>query len=359
MGSHFPLAGIRVVDLSQYVPGPYATRLLCDLGAEVIKVEAPTGDPLRRMFTADMTADSPVYRLLNRGKTIARLNLKDKSVLNRVLRIIEGADVLLESFRPGVVERLGLGSGLCRERFPGLVYCSLSGYGQDGPLRLAGGHDVNYCAAAGMYSHHAPEAPPFPLVADHTGAMNAVNAILAALVGRTRSGQGAVLDVSLYEAMLSWQYSAHATMQQPDNNELALLTGGAACYNIYRTADKRVLSLGALERPFWKNFCDAMGHPEWIERQDDPLPQTVLIDEVRTLVGAHTLDAIVDRLEGIDCCFEPVPTVAEIYRQAQSVDRGLFALDRFSYPGKIDGRAPASEAPTRDLPAEEIPAWNP
>ena len=351
-----PLAGIRVIDLSQYLPGPYATRILCDLGAEVIKIEPPAGDPLRGMFSANGDLDSPVYGLLNRGKTIARLDLKDSATMDEFLSVVADADVFLESFRPGVMDRLGLGYDCCSSLNPGLIYCSLSGYGQDGPLRLAGGHDINYCAAAGVFSFTTMHAPPFPLMADHGGAMSAVNAILAALLGRAQHGRGAGLDISLYETMLSYQYPATAGSGE-GNPELLTVTGGAACYNFYRTADQRVITLGALEPVFWRNFCAAMAQPAWIGRQFEAMPQEELIDEVRNAIGSMTLEEIIARLEEVDCCFEPVPGAAEIHTHRQTASRGMFGPDRVGYPGRINGHQPYTDRPTRDLPVGVLPQW--
>ncbi len=351
------LAGIRVIDLGQYLPGPYATRVLCDLGAEVIKIEPPAGDPLRKMFSANGDLDSPVYGLLNRGKSIARLDLKDAGVMDAFQTVVADADVFLESFRPGVVERLGLGYDRCRSLNPGLIYCSLSGYGQDGPLRLAGGHDINYCAAAGVFSFATTHTPPFPLVADHGGAMSAVNAILAALLGRARHGRGAVLDISLYESMLSYQYPATAGTGE-GSPELLTVTGGAACYNFYRSADRRVITLGALETVFWRNFCEAMGRPAWIDRQFEAMPQAALIGEVSDVIASMTLKEVISRLEGVDCCFEPVPDAAEVHTHRQTVSRCMFTPDRVGYPGRINGHQPVTERPTRDLPVGVLPRWS-
>ena len=353
-----PLDRVRVIDLSQYVPGPYATRLLCDLGAEIIKIEPPGGDPLRHLFVRQGEGDSSVYQLLNRGKTIARIDLKDADTLMRVRALVADADVLLESYRPGVVQRLGLGPDVCHALNPGLVYCSLSGYGQGGPARLSAGHDLNYCAVAGMFSHHMPEIPPFPLVADHSGAMNAVNGILAALVGKCNHGRGVCLDFSLYESILSWQYVAHGGMLDPSRAGLQLLTGGAACYNFYRTKEGRSMTLGALEPQFWNNFCLAMDHPEWVSRQHDRMPQKSLIEAVAGKLAQMTMDELVECLSGVDCCFEPVPALEDIYLHPQTQARGVFSLDRYGYPGKFDGQAPVSCRPTRDLRIDEMPRWS-
>ncbi len=351
-----PLDGLRVLDLSQYLPGPYATRLLCDLGAEVIKIEPPQGDPLRKMFGASPGTDSPVYCLLNRSKTIARLNLKEDGIMERLQPLITDADVMLESFRPGIMERLGLGYSGVSQFHDKLVYCSLSGYGQDGPMRSMAGHDINYCAAAGMFSYGNDESPPFPLVADHGGALNAVSVILAALYRRTLRGKGARLDVSLYESVLSYQYPATAVTDK-QNPELRLLTGEAACYNFFRTKDRRVVTLGALEPGFWQNFCHAMEKPEWVNRQYDPLPQTDLIKEVREAIGNLTFRQLSTVLDGVDCCFEPVSRPEEIYAHRQTQFRELFAVDKLAYPAKIDGHQLVSGYPMQDLPVGVLPQW--
>ncbi len=351
-----PLTGIRVLDFSQYLPGPYATRRLCDLGADVIKVEPPAGDPLRTMFGGTSGRDSMVYRLLNQGKVVARLNLKDRQTANALLPVITQADVLLESFRPGVMARLGLDYPRLRSHHPGLVYCSLSGYGQDGPLRLAGGHDINYCAAAGLFSHADVNSPPGVLMADHSGAVNAVNTILAALVGRRQHDQGSFLDVSLYESILSYQYPAliGAAEAVPD---LSVLTGAAACYNFYHTSDQRTVTLGALEPIFWRRFCQSMEKVEWIDRQYEAIPQTALMGEVQEAVGELTLAQLTNRLEGVDCCFEPVPQSDEIHLHRQTQARQLFACHKLAYPARINDIQPMSPSSFRDLPVGDLPTW--
>ena len=353
-----PLDGIRVVDFSQYVPGPYASRLLNDLGAEVVKVEPKVGDPMRRLFARDETDASPVYQLLNRGKTIARIDLKVQETVSAVLSLIADADVVLESYRPGALERLGLGSDTCRELNPGLVYCSLSGYGQDGPARVHPGHDLNYCAAAGMFSYQVPERPPLPLVADHSGAMNAVNAILAALVGRGNHGRGAHLDIALYEAILSWHYIAQCGLVDTSSEDLQLIAGGAACYNFYRTCDGHTVTLGALEPHFWSNFCETMGYPGWAARQFEALPQESLISEVAAVMAQLTLVQLEKRLGEVDCCFQPVPAIEEIYAHPQTTSRGVFSPDRYGYPGKIDDLVPVTRRATRELPIGDLPQWS-
>ena len=351
------LAGIRVIDLTQYAPGPYATRLLCDLGAEIIKIEPLQGDPMRTMFNQDPHSVSPIYRYLNKGKQISRIDLKDARVVQNLKPLIEKADVMLESFRPGVMERLGMDKNTCHDINPGLVYCSLSGYGQDGPSKHRAGHDINYCAAAGFYSFTENPSLVFPLVADHSGSMNAVNAILAALVARSRTGRGRYLDISLCEAILSWQYPALLDMAEQSGDELQLLSGGAACYNIYSTLDNRHITLGALEEKFWANFCLAVDREDWIARQYESFPQSELIQEVHELISRDTLKHWYHKLKEVDCCFEPIPLPDEILEHPQTRARGLFHRESLAYPGKFDQDACSNDDPLEDLEPAQIPCW--
>ena len=314
-----PLEGIRVVDFCQYAPGPFATRELRSLGAEVIKIEPPGGDPMAALFCQPGEV-STAYRALNAGKQIVRGNLKEQAFLTHVQSLIEGADVVVEGFRPGVMERLGLSDRVCRQSNPGSIYCSISGYGQSGPWSDKAGHDINYCAVAGMYSYGHQSL--FPLVADHSGAQSAVTAILAALLGRERTGQGCVLDIALYAPMLRWQYMLSADQPWSSNDPLSLLTGGAACYQIYETRDQRHMTLGALEPVFWNNFCDAVQRPDWKDRHGEALPQTGLLGEVAELFLTRELTHWIELLAPVDCCAEPVPLAGEVFDHPQIRARG-------------------------------------
>jgi len=352
-----PLAGIKIVDLSQYAPGPYTTKLLCNLGATVLKIEPPNGDPLRNMFLSKEEKLSPVYKALNQGKCITRIDLKNRSSLTRVLKQIEKADILVESYRPGVIEKLGLSYAKCKMNNPGLIYASLSGYGQDGPYRLKAGHDINYAATAGLLSTITPAQPMFPLIADHTGSMNAVNAILSAVIARSRCQSGCYLDLSLYEAMLGWQYF-NQSISKHQRHSMGVLTGGAACYNVYQTEDQRVVTLGALEPKFWHSFCVAIQHPEWIERQFESMPQVELIDSLRDLFLSKALAYWVSLFDPIDCCFEPVPLEGAVYQHPQTVSRQLFDYSTHAFPGKFNGRSVKSDSEITELFDGELPDWN-
>lgn len=354
------LTGLKVLDLSQYVPGPFATLVLSDLGAEVVKIEPPAGDPMRVFGPLDADGTTPFYKALNAGKTLLRLDLKAAEGRAALTTLVRAADVLLESFRPGTLDRLGFGQAQLRELNPRLVHCALSGFGQDGPWRLRAGHDLSYVAlTGGLALTGTREAPaiPFPPLADHAGAMQAVIAILAALVRRGITGAGASLDVSLFESALSWQYMAHG--DPSPGRERDLLNGGAAFYRIYRTADGRFLAVAPIEPKFWQAFCEAAGRPDLIARQAEPLPQTALIEEVAALIASRNFAEWTALLEPIDCCVEPVLEPAEAAAAAHVVARGLLGPGgRITTPVFVDGAAPARGMPPVEVAAESvIAAW--
>jgi len=331
------LDGVRVVDLSQYIPGPFATRQLADLGAEVIKIEPPGGDPMRRFMHRDPDAPSPVYRHLNRGKRIAELDLKAESGRAALDDLLAGADILLESFRPGVLARLGLD----RERItginPGLIHCALSGYGQQGPYAQRAGHDINYCALSSQSVVSGTADRPvigYPPIADHAAAMQAAVAVLAALHARSRRGRGAYIDISMSESILAWQYLPMLS----DAGERAgnILDGGAACYNLYQSADGAFISIGAIETAFWANFCNALGQPQWIERQFEAMPQRDLIGEVAQLLAQQPLAHWQALLDPLDCCFEALLGAGDLARHPQFEARRALTPAGPCYPAWID-----------------------
>lgn len=356
------LRGVRVLDMSQYLPGPFAARMLADMGADVVKVEPPGGDPVRSLDLEGKPGRSVIYPLLNAGKTVINLDLKAPDGRERLTELVRLADVLLESFRPGVLERLGFGPQRLQEINPGLVHCALSGFGQTGPLRLTAGHDINYEAVTGGLSVAGSEAQPtvpFPPVADYAGALQAVIAILGAMVGRDHGQPGCLLDVSAMESLLAWQ---EIGMTAPPPRAGGLINGGCAAYQIYRTADGRFVSLSALEPKFWENFCTAVGRPEWIGRRFEPMPQRALIADLQALFAGRPRDHWQALLEGVDCCFQPVWEYGEIAQHPHVVARGLVKTYRdhveVLFPVIIDGAAPKERAPFRDATvADVLAAW--
>jgi crotonobetainyl-CoA:carnitine CoA-transferase CaiB-like acyl-CoA transferase len=339
------LRGLRVLDLSQYLPGPFATRLLADMGADVVKVEPPAGDPLRSLDTsAKPGGASPFYRMINAGKTVLALDLKNEADNAALARLVARADVLLESFRPGVLDRLGFGPDRLQALNPGLVHCALSGFGQTGPYRLTSGHDLGYVAITGtLDATGTAETPviPYPPMADHAGSMQAVTTILGALIARGRSGKGCFIDVSLSESLLAWQAPA---LTVPPARGGAVINGGAAFYQIYRTEDGRFVTLSPLEAKFWAAFCTAVGRPDWIARQFEPLPQTTLIGEVAELFAAKPRAHWDALLMPADCCYEPVWACAEVPEHPQVEARGLIhrrdGMVEVLFPAYVDGRPP-------------------
>ncbi|MBC7952722.1 MAG: CoA transferase [Rhodospirillaceae bacterium] len=322
------LAGTKVLDLTQYIPGPFATQWLSDLGAEVVKIEPPAGDPMRTMGPLDADGTTVFYKLANRNKTVVVLDLKSEHGKAAFAKLVEKADVLLEAYRPGVLTRLGFGPEVLDGLNPKLIHCSLSGYGQTGPMAPVAGHDLTYMAlTGGLFASGTNERPvmTFPPLADHAGAMMTMTAILAALVRRGTTGKGARLDVSLSEAALAWMPGALTGAHRwgAEKREEGLINGGAAYYRIYRTQDGRFVALAALEEKFWQKFCDTVGRTEWIHRQPEPLPQTELIAELEALFLTRTRDEWVALLKPVDCCFEPVLEPGEVASHPQWKDREL------------------------------------
>jgi Predicted acyl-CoA transferases/carnitine dehydratase len=326
------LAGTRVLDLTQYIPGPYAAQWLSDLGAEVVKVEPPSGDPMRTMGPLDPDGTTVFYKLANRNKTIVTLDLKSEAGKAAFARLAAKADVLLEAYRPGVLDRLGFGADVLAGLNPRLIHCSLSGYGQSGPMAAAAGHDLTYVAlTGGLFASGTAERPvmTFPPLADHAGAMLTMTAILAALLRRGATGRGAHLDVSLAEAALGWMAGVLTTAHRrgEQKRETDLINGGAAFYRVYRTRDGRFVALAALEEKFWDRFCRAVGHEEWIHRQIEPLPQNELISDLEALFLTRGRDEWTALLAPADCCFEPVLEPGEVASHPQWKERALVQRD--------------------------------
>jgi alpha-methylacyl-CoA racemase len=353
------LENVRVIDLSQYIPGPFATRQLADLGAEVIKIEPPHGDPMRFFMHTDDEELSPIYRHLNRGKRICQLDLKTDTGRETLNSLIVDADILLESFRPGVLTRLGFDREKLDSLNPRLIHCALSGYGQEGPYALRAGHDINYCALGSQSivsgSHERPVIG-YPPIADHSAALQASTLILAALHARKTHSDSIYLDVSMTESILSWQYLPLLT----DDNERAssILNGGAACYNYYQCADGDFISLGAIEPVFWKSFCEALQKPEWIARQVEAMPQQDLIADVAQLISKQSRSHWCELLDEIDCCFEILFAGDELAQHAQFESRRALNQQGPTYPAWINQKPVEISPDLEQLTSSDQPRWN-
>ncbi|MEN3342651.1 MAG: alpha-methylacyl-CoA racemase [Actinomycetota bacterium] len=288
-----PLAGMLVMDLTRYLPGAFASSELLRLGARVVRVEQPGGDPMRE--TAPGWHDA-----LNAGKESVVCDLKQESSLARAL--LARADVALESFRPGVAERLGVGPGDAGER---CVYCSLTGFGLGGRHEQRAGHDLNYLGWAGVLEDTAPGWPPVQVADLAAGALGAVTEVLAALLERERTGRGGHVVVSMTHG--SHRLAEHRLGGDPRPR---LLTGGLACYRTYATADGRHLTVGALEPKFFSRLCELLALPELAARQYDG-DQERLAAELAAAFGARPLAHWLERFDREDVCVGPVATLAE------------------------------------------------
>lgn len=328
--THALLAGVRVLDLSQFVPGPYATLILSDYGASIIKVEPPKGDPQRTDGPLDEDGVSAWYKLVNRNKRIVEIDLKTPAGKAALETLIRSADVLLASFRPGTLDRLGFGSQRLADLNPKLVQCSLSGFGDTGPLRLKAAHDVNYTAVAGIqeltgYASNAPIVTP--ALADYVGALHAALAICAAVASAGKSGRGAIIDIGLTDAaasLLGTELTAALRDDFDPRRGQGLYSGGWACYNTYLAKDGRVVALGAVEGRFWANFCNLVGRPDWIQRHREPLPQMALTAELQTLFGGRDSYAWEELLADTDTCFTASTAVEELTNHPQFQVRKIF-----------------------------------
>jgi alpha-methylacyl-CoA racemase len=334
-----PLEGLRVLDLSRLLPGPYATLVLADLGADVVKVEEPRGGDYLRWIPPLAGEQSGAFHLLNRNKRSLALDLKAPGGAEVLLRLARRADVLVETFRPGVLERLGAGAAALTAANPRLVVCAITGFGQDGPYRHLAGHDLNYAALSGALALNGGADAPVPLsvqAADLTGAWAAVAGILAALCRRGVTGQGGVVDASMTEGvlgMISMQLGMAWARGAPLRRGAEQLTGAAACYRTYRTLDGRFVALGALEPHFFRDFCEAVGRPELADRQLDDGGRGP-VEELTVLFASRTRDAWAALGRERDLCLMPVLEGAEPEADPQLQARGVFCQVATPWEGR-------------------------
>lgn len=325
-----PLQDIRVLDLTRLLPGPFATLVLADLGASVDKIEDAGGGDYLRHMPPMVAGESAAFQLLNRGKRSAVLDLKKPEAKAAFLRIVRGYDVLFEQFRPGVLDRLGLGHDLLRREHPRLVVCALTGYGQTGVLAHRAGHDINYLARGGILGAQGPAggAPQVPAtqLADISGGMWSVISILAALRERDRTGQGCVLDIAMVDGILpfaSMAVSAALAGERPRRGD-EHLSGGIAAYHTYLSKDGHPISLGALEPKFWMSFCAGVG----IEPSMDGLMPGAHQPELKAKLAAVFAGKTRAEWEAFaaerDCCLEPAIDPSEIASDPHLASRSLF-----------------------------------
>jgi crotonobetainyl-CoA:carnitine CoA-transferase CaiB-like acyl-CoA transferase len=321
-----------MLDLSRLLPGPYGSLLLADMGMEVLKIEdSEMGDYMRKAGPI-RNQDSAYFRAVNRNKKSMALNLKVKEGKEIFYKLVHSYDVVLESFRPGVMDRLGLGYGELKRRNPRVILCSLSGYGQDGPYRERSGHDINYIGLGGVLEligqkDGVPVIPGVQMADLGAGGMMAAIAILAAIVHREKTGEGQYLDVSMLDGVISW-LSVHAAKyfmdeELPIRGEM-LLTGRYACYHVYETKDRRYVSLGALEPKFWENFCEIIGRRELVFKQYlEGEERLRLIEEIQKLFKTRTQKEWVELFKNADACCEPILNLEEVFHHPHALHRQM------------------------------------
>jgi len=325
-----PLSGIRVLDFSTLLPGPMATLLLAEAGAEVIKIERPGAGEELRGYQPRFGDTSVSFAMLNRVKRSIAIDLKAWDAMSRLRPVLESADVVVEQFRPGVMDRLGLGYDVLSAINPRIVYCAITGYGQNGPKAQVAAHDLNYQADAGMLSIGAAAdgspVVPSALVADIAGgAYPAVMNILLALRQREQTGKGCKLDIAMTDGLfpfLYWGIGNGIAAQKWPRPGGELLSGGSPRYQIYRTADAKFLAAAPLEDRFWANFCGAIElRAELRDDQKDPQATRA---EVARIVAQRSAAEWLQRFEGKDVCCNVVKSVEEAMADPQFEARGLF-----------------------------------
>tara|TARA_R110001599_G_scaffold348637_1_gene576066 strand:+ start:210 stop:1331 length:1122 start_codon:yes stop_codon:yes gene_type:complete len=353
-----PLTSMKILDFSTLLPGPYATMLLADMGAEVLRVEAPDRVDLTRVMPPHDAGVSTAHGFLNRGKQSLALNLKKEGSKEKILELIKDYDIVIEQFRPGVMDRLGIGYETLKSINPKLIYCAITGYGQTGPYKDRAGHDINYLAIAGVSSHCGrTESGPPPMgiqIADVAGGSHhAVMGILAAVIHRQQTGEGQFVDISMTDAAFALNGMAGAACLaggQDQKPESSLLNGGSF-YDYYQTSDGRWLSVGSLEPQFSARLCDTLGIADMksYAQSQKPEHQKQLKAAVKEKIAAKTLAEWQEIFADQDVCVEPVLTISEAAQHPQlqaremviGVDRGDGTKQRqIGFPIKFEKTGP-------------------
>ncbi len=365
-----PLAGIRVLDLTRLLPGPVCTLHLADLGADVIKIEDTGAGDYARTLGAEAGKTAPVFLAINRNKRALRLDLKNPAGVEIFLKLAKDADVVVESFRPGVVDRLGVGYAACSKVNPRIVYCAISGYGQTGPYRDLAGHDVNYCGYAGFVDQVGtaggdPAIPNLQVADILGGAVVPAMGILAALLDAQRSGQGRYVDVSMTDGVLAHNLQALAAVASTGKvNERGadFLTGREPCYAVYRCSDGKHMAVGALEKKFWERVCDVLERPDlkachWETRQKDAQWG---LEETRRIFAGQPQSHWIKKFSGEDCCVTPVLKLEECLENPQLHAREMISreggalqfappLKMSDYEFSVERRAPEAGEHTDEI----------
>ncbi|WP_150909564.1 CaiB/BaiF CoA transferase family protein [Marinobacter halotolerans] len=327
-----PLSHLKVLDFSTLLPGPYATMMLADMGAEVLRVEAPDRVDLAKVMPPFDGKFSTTYSYLSRGKQTLQLNLKAEGSVEKVKALVRDYDIVIEQFRPGVMDRLGIGYDVLKAENPSLIYCAITGYGQTGPYRDRAGHDINYLALSGVASHSGRQdsgPPPMGIqIADVAGGSHhAVMGVLAAVIKRQQTGEGSFVDISMTDAAFAMNAMAGAAClaggqeQRPESNML----NGGSFYDYYQASDGRWLSIGSLEPQFSERLLETLGLSELkkLTMSQKPEHQQELKAAIKQKICEQPLSHWQEVFAEIDACVEPVLTISEAAEHPQLKARGM------------------------------------
>ncbi|MFC1849948.1 CaiB/BaiF CoA transferase family protein [candidate division CSSED10-310 bacterium] len=326
------LNGIRILDLTRLLPGPMCTLFLADMGAEVIKIEQPGVGDYIRWVPPLHKQEGVAFLALNRNKKSICLDIKKEQGREIFMKLVADSDVIIESFRPGVTERIGIDYQRVVLTKPDMIYCSLTGFGQESPYRNRADHDINYLALSGLFHYFflaqdQPVVPPIQLADVGGGSFPAAIGILAALVNRNKTGKGEYIDVSMLDGLMTWSSLLSAAYfsggREPKIGE-GLLAGEYPCYNLYRTADDRFISVGTIEPKFWVSFLKVIGRPDLKNKQfAEGEEATDIRAEIQNIIEQEPLSYWQERFSGENQCVEPLLTLSEALTQQHVVQRGL------------------------------------
>jgi len=325
-----PLDGIKILDLTRYLPGPFATQLLADFGAEVIKVEEMGGE-LGRFLPPFIGGMGTRFCSVNRNKKSINIDLKSEKGKEIFKKLASGSDIIIDQFRPGVMDKMGLGYNSLKNDNEGLIYCSLTGYGLSGPWSDRAGHDINYLNTAGISALNAgrdgvPVISSVQIADVAGGSLFAVIGILLALFYRSRSGKGQLVDIAMMDgalSLLSYTVGEWCGKGCVPETGREFLTGGFAMYNTYKCGDGKYAGLGAIESKFWSGFCTKLKHEDYINSQYDISRQEEIIDEISSIMLTRSRDEWVEFFDDSDICFTPVLDLDEVSEHDQVKARGM------------------------------------
>ena len=339
-----PLQGVRILDVSRLLPGPLATMLLADMGAEVIKIEDPSSPDPTRTIPPFVGKESAYYLAVNRSKRSLTLNLHSQKGKELFLELVKTADIVLEQYRPGIMDKIGIGYSKATSINPNIIYVSITGFGQDGPYSQQAGHDINYLAYSGILGitgikDGKPVIPGVQIADIAAGSYTAVNACLLALLNRQRTGKGEQVDVSMTDACMPLMAFPMAMYQTSGNiaqrgNEM--LSGAIPNYNVYECKDGKYLALGALEPKFWAGFCEMIEFPEWnAEAFAGPVKAEILMAKLQVLFKTKTQAEWLEQAKGFDICLSPVNDVKEVFADPQLKHRQIFVTHTHPQYGEV------------------------